>query len=146
MVNAGGSIDRAVSHTAPVQNEILAQQAQQAPAAQASQAAQNVSTSQNIGGGNMSNKFISGDNGTGGIDDFTNNLMNTLMEYLKPFLEPVQVSYSNEVLANQIYGLSIALFVLSLMIIVLLIFFIINIIVFTYSDKIMNYFSNKYIR
>ena len=91
----------------------------------------------------MSNNFISGDNG---IEDITNKLFQNLMDYIKPFLEPVQVSYSNELLANQIYGLSIMLFILSVLIIVLLIFFIINIIIFIYSDRIMNYFSNKYIK
>ena len=49
-------------------------------------------------------------------------------------------------LANQIYGISIVLFLLSVVIIVLLIFFMINTIMFVYSDRIMNYFSNKYIR
>lgn len=91
----------------------------------------------------MSNSFISGDNG---LEDITNKLLNNLMDYIKPFLEPVQVSYSNDVLANQIYGLSIMLFILSVLIIVLLLFFIINIVIFTYSDRIMNYFSNKYIK
>jgi hypothetical protein len=91
----------------------------------------------------MNNNFISGDNG---LEDITNKLLNNLIEYIKPILEPVQVSYSNEVLANQIYGISIMLFVLSVLIIILLIFFIINIIIFIYSDKIMNYFINKYVR
>ena len=72
--------------------------------------------------------------------------MNNFMAYIKPFIEPVKVSYSNELLANQIYGLSILLFILSVLIIVLLLFLIINIIIFTYSDRIMNYFSNKYIK
>lgn len=89
------------------------------------------------------NKFISGDNGIG---DITNNFINNFMDYIKPFLEPVQVSYSNEVLANQIYGLSIALYILSLSILVLLIYLILNMIIFTYSDMIVNYFSNKYIK
>lgn len=65
------------------------------------------------------------------------------MDYIKPFLEPVQVSYSNEVLAYQIYGLSIALYIFSLSILVLLIYLILNMIIFAYSDMILNYFSNK---
>jgi hypothetical protein len=72
--------------------------------------------------------------------------MDSLMIYIRPILEPVQVNYSNELLANQIYGISILLFVLSILIIVLLIFLLINIVVFTYSDKLINYFSNKYIK
>jgi len=129
-VNRGGSVDQAISQA-------------QAQAVQAANPVTNQASSQNIGSSNMGNTFISGDNG---LDDISNKLLNNLMNYMKPFLEPVQVSYSNEVLANQIYGISIVLFILSVVIIVLLIFFMINTIMFVYSDRIMNYFSNKYIR
>lgn len=91
----------------------------------------------------LGNNFIPDSNG---LEDFTNKLMDSLMIYIRPILEPVQVNYSNELLANQIYGISILLFVLSILIIVLLIFLLINIVVFTYSDKLINYFSNKYIK
>jgi hypothetical protein len=72
--------------------------------------------------------------------------MDNLMNFLRPFLEPVQVNYSNELLANQIYGISILLFVLALIIIMLIIFLLFNIIIFTYSDKLITYFKNKYIK
>jgi hypothetical protein len=49
-------------------------------------------------------------------------------------------------LADQIYGLSIILFVLSVLIIGLLIAFMINVIILVYSDKLKEYFTNKYIR
>lgn len=91
----------------------------------------------------LSNNFIPNING---LDDFTNKLTNNLMSYFTKFLEPVQVNYSNELLAEQIYGISILLFALSITIIVLIIFLLINIIVFTYSDKLINYFKNKYIK
>ncbi len=90
-----------------------------------------------------SNKLINTDNG---LDELSNKLFNSLMDYVKPILEPVQVSYSNDVLADQIYGLGILLFILSLLTIILMIFFILNVIVFIYSDKLMNYFSNKFIK
>lgn len=44
------------------------------------------------------------------------NITNSLINHLKPNLEPISVDYSNEVLANQIYGISIILFILSIMI------------------------------
>ena len=132
-VDQGGVVDRAI---------LQAQSQAQAQAVQAANQAASQTSSQNSGS-NMINSFISGDNG---LEDITNKLLNNLMDYIKPFLEPVQVSYSNEVLANQIYGLSVMLFILSVLIIVLLLFFIINIAIFTYSDRIMNYFSNKYIK
>jgi hypothetical protein len=96
------------------------------------------STSQSSG-----NNFIPNSNE---LDDFANKLMDNLMNFLRPFLEPVQVNYSNELLANQIYGISILLFVLALIIIMLIIFLLFNIIIFTYSDKLINYFKNKYIK
>ena len=130
-VDKGGSIDRTIS-----QVQTQAQAVQEANQAASQTASQN-------SGSNLSNKFISGDNGW---DDITNNLLNNLMDYIKPILEPVEINYSNELLANQIYGLSIMLFILSVLIIVLLLFFIINIVIFTYSDTIKNYFSNKYIK
>lgn len=128
-VNRGGTVDQAISQAQAQAVQAVGQAASQTP-------------SQNLGS-SMRNTFISGDNG---LEDITNKILNNLMDYIKPFLEPVQVSYSNEVLANQIYGISIMLFILSVLIIVLLIFFIINIIIFIYSDRVMNYFSNKYIR
>ena len=140
------------AHVIPNQGTPLDQALNTVPTAQArglgqvvgQTASQNVSTSQNIGSGNnMSNNFISIENG---LEEILNKTISTLMEYLKPILEPVQVSYSNEVLANQIYGLSVILFILSILIMILLVFFILNILVFIYSDKLMNYFSNKYIK
>lgn len=86
-------------------------------------------------------KFISN-----GLDNWSDTLLNKVMEVLKPILEPVSVDYSNEVLATQIYGISIILFVLSIFIIILLIAFILNILILVYSDKLMNLFKNKYIR
>jgi hypothetical protein len=65
---------------------------------------------------------------------------------LKGVLEPVSVSYSNEILLEQIYGLSIVLFILSLCIIILFIAFIVNTLILVYSDRILSYFTNKYIR
>lgn len=91
----------------------------------------------------ISKKFLSDNNG---IDDYTNKLLNSIIDSIKSILEPIQVSYSNEILANQIYHLSIVLFIMSLLIIILIISFIINVFIFVYSDKVMNYFNNKYIK
>lgn len=81
-----------------------------------------------------------------GLEDFSSNLLNKVIDILRPILEPVQVDYSNTMLADQIYGLSIILFVLSVLIIGLLIAFMINVIILVYSDKLKEYFTNKYIR
>lgn len=80
------------------------------------------------------------------LDNWSEMLFNKVLEILKPILEPVSVDYSNEVLASQIYGLSIILFVLSVLIIILLIAFFINVLILIYSDKLLKLFTNKYIR
>lgn len=80
------------------------------------------------------------------IDDWSESIMNKAIEILSPVLQPVSVSYSNELVAKQIYVISIALFILSVLIIILLIAFMLNITIFIFSDKLMNYFTNKYIR
>ena len=81
-----------------------------------------------------------------GSEDWSDKLLNSVIYVLKPLLEPVSVSYSNELLAKQIYGVSVFLFILSVLILILLIAFIIQILILIYSDKIMSFFSNKYIR
>ena len=76
----------------------------------------------------------------------TDYLLDYVINHLKFIIEPVSVDYSNQLLANQIYGISIILFILSIMILILLLAFILNIVILVYSDKLMNIFSNKYIR
>ena len=72
--------------------------------------------------------------------------MTYFMDYLKPILQPIPVNYSNEVLADQINALAILLFLLSLIVIFLFVVFTINAIILIYREKLVNYFSNKYIR
>ena len=70
------------------------------------------------------------------------------MEYLHlhNFFEPVQVSFSNELLSEQIHFISIILFMLTVFILIFFISLLFNITVFIFSDKLLNYFTNKYIR
>uniref|UniRef100_UPI00315C76B9 hypothetical protein n=1 Tax=Infundibulicybe hongyinpan TaxID=2486348 RepID=UPI00315C76B9 len=86
--------------------------------------------------------FISYDD----LGKFSEIIVNSIMGSLKGVLEPAYVNYSNDILLEQIYGLSILLFILSLLIIVLFLGFILNILIFVYSDRIPSYFTNKYIR
>lgn len=85
------------------------------------------------------NKFIPDGN------SFITERINGLLEVLKNILEPITVSYSNEVLCNQINSLAILLFILSIIIFIVLLGFLINILIFIYSDKLLKYFTNKYI-
>ena len=93
-------------------------------------------------GSGASNSHIS----SGGLDDWSEQLLYKSIEFLKPVLEPVSVDYSNNILAEQIHGISILLFVMSVFIFVLIISLLWNILVLVYSEKLLNYFTNKYIR
>lgn len=79
------------------------------------------------------------------LSELSNNMISYLVDNLQSILKPVQVDYSNEVLANQVYDISILLFILSLLIMVLFISFMFNVILVINSDRIINYFKNKYI-
>ena len=46
------------------------------------------------------------------LNEWSESLFNQLIDIFAPILEPVPVSYSNKLLATQIYGLSILLFIL----------------------------------
>nr|AYE93225.1 hypothetical protein C0995_000093 [Termitomyces sp.]AYE93267.1 hypothetical protein C0995_000044 [Termitomyces sp.] len=90
----------------------------------------------------LKNKFLSDNN----FNELKEDLLNKILEYIKPVLEPVTVDYSNEILANQIYVISVILFILSLMIVLLIISLLINTIIFVYTDRIKEMFTNKFIR
>jgi len=139
----GSQLDQDVARVAQAQAQEQAQAAQ----AQAVQAVQPpVPSSPNTGWGNwpgFRNNFIEDINGS---SDASINTIRPLLDFLKPILEPVQVSYSNELLANQINDVSIILFLMMLIIMLMFTVLLLNILVFIYSDKIKNYFSNKYIK
>jgi hypothetical protein len=63
------------------------------------------------------NNFISDGNT---IDALYNKIVAYIMNILRPILKPVKVSYSNELLANQLYNISIMLFILIILIIFIL--------------------------
>lgn len=88
-------------------------------------------------------KFLNDENG---LSELVDKIVNKIISDLKSILEPVEVDYSNELLADQIYHVSILLFILSLIIIGLFICFIVNIVIVINSEKILSYIKNKYIR
>ena len=82
---------------------------------------------------------------TNNLESYINDYYIGLLDAIKSVLQPVSVDYSNEVLSNQIYSISITLFILSVIILFLLIVFVFSVISFIYSEKILKYFTNKYI-
>lgn len=101
----------------------------------------NASNASNASSSNINNFWSNGDNS---IDKQISDLYSGVLDTFKSVLEPVTVNYSNEVLSNQLYGMSITLFILSIIIIILLIVFLVNIISFIYSEKLLKYITNKY--
>lgn len=103
-----------------------------------------LSTEPNINSNStLNNKFISDGNG---MDDLANKIISYIMDILRPILEPVKVNYSNELLANQLNDVSILLFILSIFLFILLLAFMLNILIYINSLRIINYFTNKYIK
>lgn len=79
-------------------------------------------------------------------DNFNlNNNIEQLFLFLKGVLEPANVNYSNELLAEQIQGISIVLFIMCLSVLFLFFILILNVLMLMYADKFQNYFTNKYI-
>lgn len=69
-----------------------------------------------------------------------------LFLFFKEVLEPANVSYSNELLADQIQGISIVLFIMCLSVLFLFFILLSNVLMLMFADKIQNYFTNKYIK
>jgi hypothetical protein len=88
------------------------------------------------------NKFLPED---GEIKEMFSNFFNKTVETFRPLLQEVEVNYSNELLADQIHNISIILFILSVILILLFFVFIFNILLLLSTDKIINYFNNRYI-
>lgn len=89
------------------------------------------------------NKFLGDDFN---IEEFIQVTFKGLFKQIAFLIEPVQVNYSNEILAEQIYYLSIFMFFLALLIMGLLIILIFNMFIYINMDKIIKIFNNKYIK
>lgn len=68
-----------------------------------------------------------------------------MLGYLHNLFEPVPVTFSNELLSEQINFISILLFMLTVIILIFFISLLFNITLFIFSDKLLNYLKNKYI-
>ena len=80
------------------------------------------------------------------LGDLGQSYLNSIFEHLKFILEPVQVNYSNEVLANQITEISILLFILGVLTSILIAFLLVNMVLYMYMDRIIQFFNNKFIK
>ena len=102
----------------------------------------NADTSNTLSNTSINKLIGDGDN----LNDLAQGLLNGIFDSLKFILEPVQVTYSNDLLANQINDLSILLFVLAIIIFSLIIVLLFNLFMYINMDKIIQFFNNKYIK
>ena len=79
------------------------------------------------------------------LNSFGEQLVFKIIEILKPVIQPVTVDYSNQLLANQVYVISIMLFVMCILITFLIVVFMMNLLLYSYSDKLISLFKNKYV-
>jgi hypothetical protein len=59
--------------------------------------------------------------------------------------EPVQLSFSTEIMSQQIQNVSIILWIITLFVAIFFISLLFNIAIYVFSDKLTKYFTNKYI-
>lgn len=71
------------------------------------------------------------------LDTFAESSLNLIISYLNPILAPINVTYSNELLASQIQGVSLMLFILTVITMFLFIVFAFNAIILIYRDRII---------
>ena len=82
----------------------------------------------------------------GGENNF--ELLSFINELILPIiktLKPQQVDYSVELLMDQHHFITICLFIITISALFLFFVFLYNIVLFIYKDKILSYFTNKYI-
>ena len=87
-----------------------------------------------------SSSTLSGENSSE-VSSFINELVPPIIQTLKP----QQVGYSVELLMDQHHFIAICLFIITISALFLFLVFLYNILLFFYKDKILNYFTNKYI-
>lgn len=85
---------------------------------------------------------------TGPSGENNSELFSSINDLVVPIiktLKPQQVGYSVELLMDQHHFIAVCLFIMTLSALFLFFVFLYNIVLFIYKDKILNYFTNKYI-
>jgi hypothetical protein len=80
------------------------------------------------------------------IAKFYDTVLSKIVNYLNYVFEPVQHSYTIDVMSNHIQNLSLLLVILTALIILFFISLLFNLIIYLCSDRLLIYFTNKYIR
>jgi len=75
----------------------------------------------------------------------SDSILTKIVNYLSYIFEPVQHSFTIDIMSNHIQNISILLFILTAIIFIFFISFLFNVTLFIFSDRFMSYFTNKYI-
>jgi len=98
-------------------------------------------------------------NAAGGLDEIAKSMLGVdidlakicesvlskIVNYLNYIFEPVQHTFTIDVMSNHIQNISLLFFILTAIIFIFFISFLFNITLFLFSDRLMRYFTNKYI-
>jgi hypothetical protein len=75
----------------------------------------------------------------------SSNVISKIVNYLNYVFEPVQHTFTNEIMSTHLQNISLLLFILTALILRFFISFLFNLTLFIFSDRLINYFKNKYI-
>ena len=113
------------------------------------------------GSGSLSGTGVSSGGGIDGTGEIAKNMLGNfdidlwkisetiisrIAAYLEYIFEPTASSFSNEVLSNQIHDISILLFLTTLCIVIVFFSLLVNLVLYMFSDRLMCYFNNWYIK
>ena len=116
-----------------------------------------------VGGGPVSQteSILGSDNSSvpGGTDEIAKSMMgfdidlakisdsilSKIVNYLNNFFEPVQHTFTIDVMSNHIQNLSLLLFILTAIILIFFISLLFNVTLFIFSNRLLSFFTNKYI-
>jgi len=73
------------------------------------------------------------------------SILSKIVNYLNYIFEPVQHTFTIDILSNHIQNISILLFILTAIIFIFFISFLFNITLFIFSERLLKYYTNKYI-
>ena len=79
------------------------------------------------------------------LAQISDSILTKIVNYLSNIFEPVQHSFTIDIMSNHIQNISILLFILTAIIFIFFSSFLFNVTLFFFSDRLMSYFTNKYI-
>ena len=73
------------------------------------------------------------------------SILSKIVNYLNYIFEPVQHTFTIDIMSNHIQNISILLFILTAIIFIFFISLLFNMTLFLFSERLLKYFTNKYI-